>query len=462
VINSREPVHGELSLELAAAIVRAAEQAQVGISVSMSDASGRVNRQQNRQFRAATVGVHAFSAAVRLGNAQATVDFVVGGVEPPLWPAALHSSEEQFRRLLETTPDAVLIWTREGIVYANPALTELLGCDQSEFVTRRPGVEVVHPHDRALVTERFRTLLSDGAPTAATEFRLRGRDGTWVQLEVIAMVAEWNGARALMAVGRELSARRQQQVELVKEDQLTSVSKLAAGVAHEINNPLAYLLLNLQYLMRELPRFDGDAHTFQKLMSRVHEARQGAERVSGIVRELCDLSRRQEDACVPVDVRRVVAAALRLARPQIDLHADVVEQYGEVPTVLGDANRLEQVILSLLVNAAQALPQAEGARGQIGVRVYADDPGRVTVEVSDTGPGIHPSLLDRVFDPFYTTRSRGAGVGLSLPTCHRTVASLGGDIKVESQLGRGTSFRVSLPTVARAAVLDPVGASVAG
>jgi CheY-like chemotaxis protein/anti-sigma regulatory factor (Ser/Thr protein kinase) len=198
-------------------------------------------------------------------------------------------------------------------------------------------------------------------------------------------------------------------------------------------------------LLRELPRLHAEDTRLDQLQQRLQEAKHGAERVRSIVRDLRQFSSTEEhEQLGPVDLRRVLQAAIKVAASQLQARARVVEDYQEIPPVLGNAAKLEQVFLNLLINAAQAVPRGQPAHHQVRVAASCEGPERVLVEVSDTGAGIAPELLNRVFDPFFTTKPAGVGTGLGLPICHNIIGSLGGEISVDSQLGRGTVFRVLL------------------
>jgi PAS domain S-box-containing protein len=357
---------------------------------------------------------------------------------------ALAVSEVRFRQLIEAAPDAVLIVTRNQAVYVNPSLLRLLGYDSfADFAKVRSHL---HPDERERVLKRIERMMESGESTDPVAVRWRHRDGHYINVEVVDMVMQWDGHPAVLAVGRDLSGRKHMQTQLVQADRLAAVGTLAAGVAHEINNPLAYVLLNLQYLLRELPQIGGNAARLSQLSERLAEAQHGTERVSTIVRDLRTFSEGDEEARGPVDLKRVATSAIKVASAQLRARATLVEEYAEdLPFVYGNAARLEQVFLNLLINAVQALPDGQNQRYEIRVTLRRDGTERVVAEVADTGSGIPSDVLDRVFDPFFTTKPAGTGTGLGLPICHRIVTSLGGEIGVKSRLGQGTVFRVSFP-----------------
>jgi CheY-like chemotaxis protein len=252
-------------------------------------------------------------------------------------------------------------------------------------------------------------------------------------------------------------------VELQRSEteRMASLGTLAAGVAHEINNPLCYVLGSLDLGLKELhglrERLQGEElEHVSGAVAALDSAREGAERVRNIVRDLMDFSRAGGSAG-PVDIEVILDATLRIAWNEIRHRARLVKRYGAVAPVSGDEARLGQVFLNLLMNAAQAI-DGDPSLNEIAVTTR-DENGAAVVEISDTGGGIRDHDLDRIFDAFYTTKAPGTGVGLGLAICRGIVTSFGGEISVSTQPGRGTSFKVVLPyapedSAARGAVVD--------
>ena len=193
------------------------------------------------------------------------------------------------------------------------------------------------------------------------------------------------------------------------------------------------------------------------------DALEGADRMRVIVRDLKTFSRVDEQAQGPVEVEPALEAAIRMCRNELKHRAKLEKDYVELPRVSGNATRLEQVVLNLLVNAIHAIPEGEANRHTITIRTRKHDAGRVAIEVTDTGSGIRPEHLKRIFDPFFTTKPVGVGTGLGLSICHNLVQGMGGEIQVESHLGRGTTFRLLLPAEATLAKVaeSPVAARAA-
>jgi PAS domain S-box-containing protein len=406
--------------------------------------------------RETTLRVVASRAMV--GKHGSVVLFLYDAVDRRSAERALAESEAQFRRLLDSAPDPIALGTARRFFYANPAFVRTLGYAGMDDVIDGPLTNHIHPEDRPLARRLARIVLQTGEPGPATKLRAIRKDGTFVQVDLRVIAIEWDGERALIGIARDLTERRRTQAQLIRADRLAAMGTLAAGVAHEINNPLAYLMLNLQFLMRELPRFDGAPARLTGLLERLAEAEHGARRVSAIVGDLKSFARPEQLDRGPVSVTNAAISAAKVASPQIRHRARLVEHYEKVPLVDASATRLEQVFVNLLVNAAHAIPEGSPDKHEIRVTVRPEG-DRVIVEVRDTGAGIPAEILGRVFDPFFTTKPRGIGTGLGLPISRGIVTSLGGEISVASKLGGGTTFRVSLPALAGSEVATPTATS---
>jgi signal transduction histidine kinase len=257
--------------------------------------------------------------------------------------------------------------------------------------------------------------------------------------------------------------RRRIQEQLLISDRMASVGTLAAGVAHEINNPLAVVLGNLQSMSKDVQQIARGLESLQDsagtmsttriarlqstaaaLADALRDADEAGERVRTIVRDLRVFSRSEGEIREAVDVHGVLESSLRMARNEIRHRATVVRRFGDVPRVYANEARLGQVFLNVIVNAAQAIPEGKANENTIVIatRRLAE---MVAVEITDTGGGIAPDLLPRIFDVFYTTKALGVGTGLGLAICDRIVTAMNGRIEAESRLGSGTTIRVVLP-----------------
>jgi nitrogen-specific signal transduction histidine kinase len=249
----------------------------------------------------------------------------------------------------------------------------------------------------------------------------------------------------------DITERKLLQERVAFAERMASLGTLAAGVAHEINNPLTYVLLNLALLERNVSALAGSVtpEVAAKLHSMVEQARYGCDRVSSVVRDLQTLTRVRDEGESDVDLGAVLERCIDIAAHQLRLRARLVRELAPVPPVRGNEHRVGQLFLNLIINAAQAIPAGAADTNTVRVATAAHPDGRVRVEIADTGVGIPGDVIGRIFDPFFTTKAVGEGSGIGLSICRSIVTSLGGEIAVESAEGRGTVVRVLLPAAAR-------------
>jgi signal transduction histidine kinase/CheY-like chemotaxis protein len=305
----------------------------------------------------------------------------------------------------------------------------------------------VHASDMPAIIRAFEAHMAGNTPLYRVEHRVRAANGDWRWVLSSGRVAARDtDGRPLRMVGGSLdiTERKQLQERLFLAERMASIGTLAAGVGHEINNPLTYIVLNLTLIDRELRTLDLPLTTRERLAHMLEQARYGTDRVSGIVRDLQALTRVPEERVAQVELRAVLERCLEIADHQIRHRARVIRELDEVPAVRGSEGRIVQLFLNLLVNAAQAIPVGSADTHSIRVKT-AMVGGRVVVAISDSGVGIEPTVLGRIFDPFYTTKPVGEGTGLGLAICRSIVTAMAGEIEVESTRGQGTTFRVVLP-----------------
>jgi two-component system, NtrC family, sensor kinase len=255
--------------------------------------------------------------------------------------------------------------------------------------------------------------------------------------------------RQLNAVGecmaimvRDITAHREHELRQRLNERMAAIGMLAAGVAHEINNPLAFVSSNLSYIEKELRRLQQTQVDMAEMMEAITDAREGAERMRIIVQSLKTLARGDSITTHPMDVHEVLENSIHLSWGRVRSRAQIERDYAELPQVLGNSVQLSQVFVHLLVNAAQALPESGG---EIRVVTRVHSATRVRVEVHDNGCGIPPEHLERIFEPFFTTKPVGEGTGLGLSISHDIIRGTGGELTVTSTPGEGSVFRVLLP-----------------
>jgi PAS domain S-box-containing protein len=357
----------------------------------------------------------------------------------------LRASEKRWRALVESLPDRVLVVDLDRrIVSVNPrndggdervATAPIIGASCDAFV------------DDTQLDDWQRAFAMAVSTRKPVRFEARAHSPAkglaWYE-SILVPLEEGGEVERVMIVARDITERRAMLAGLAEKERLASIGMVAASVAHEIMNPLMYVLANLDLALggRTLEQARRD--------QALAEAREGAKRVQRIVSDLRSLGRTGAEELFYVDARAILETALRLSGPEVGRTAHVVLELGEhLPGVLASESRLCQVFINLLVNAAQAMAERAPEERKIVVRsLHDEDAGLVGIAIRDTGPGIPTERLPRVFEPFYTTKPAGTGLGLSIS--RDIVERMGGRIAVESTVGSGATFTVWLPTTRRA------------
>jgi len=362
---------------------------------------------------------------------------------------ALAEKERYLRAIFENALDAMVIVDGDGtIVDANPAAERLAGAGPAS------------PAGATIMGQALKSLVT---PSRVDELR-----GTWSrfllerQLSGRTEIATVVGPRAVeyalvadvlpglhLGIIRDVTELLGMQAALALADRLASMGTVAAGVAHELKNPLAYVGANLEFLQEGLAgiaaRRPEEARAVAPLAEAVREALVGQQRMQVIVRDLKTFSRDDDSADAVADVHRVLESCINMSWSEVKRRATLRKELRAVPPVRISDARLGQVFLNLLINAAQAIPEGDPRRHEVGLATRPLEGGWVEVEVWDTGLGIPPEVRARIFEPFFTTKRPGEGTGLGLSICKSIVETAGGSIAVESEPGRGARFRVVLP-----------------
>lgn len=373
-------------------------------------------------------------------------------------------------------PNDAITWSDE--------LYRIFGLDKQTFHASYDGfLDRIHPEDRERVNQIVQDAYGNHQPFAFEHRIVRpgGEVRTLHGRGRVVVDAKGQAAR-MMGTGQDITERKEIEARLLMADRMASVGTLAAGVAHEINNPLSYIIGNLDLALRDLPmvvetlvktelraveRFGVPARQLwnegglvesskrlKQTVEALDDALLGAERVRNIVRDMRTFSQVDDDHRDLVYVQTLVESAISMAGNEIRHRARLVKSFSEVPLVHGNESRLTQVVLNLLTNAAHAIPEGRADKNEIRVSTYTDERGRAVIEIKDTGSGMSPETFKRIFDPFFTTKPVGTGTGLGLSVCHGIVSSLGGEIDADTEFGQGSVFRVMLPP-ARSETLPP-------
>jgi two-component system NtrC family sensor kinase len=325
----------------------------------------------------------------------------------------------------------------EAVESWNPQIEDLLEIPRSEAIGRK--LTEVLPADLSV---EIAARAASGHVAGIYKFRMKTRRAREVVINAsIAPLLSKDGAR----IGRlilldDITQRVRMEEQMLQNEKLTSLGLLAAGVAHEVNTPLAVISNYIQMLAKQIPADDPKQRTIERIVKQTFRA-------SEIVNNLLNFSRTGSGETVEVDLNGVLEETLSLVQHPLKANrVNVLTDYTpRLPAVLGSTTRLQQVFLNLFLNARDAMPSG----GMLEVRTAAHN-GSVEVEVTDTGMGIPPEHLHRIFDPFFTTKSTGKGTGLGLSVSYGIIKEHAGKVDVRSTPGKGTSFRLEFPAAQKA------------
>lgn len=342
--------------------------------------------------------------------------------------------------ILEHAPDVITRLDRNGVItfinQSPPGRTR-------EQIVGTPWLSHVPAEYHALLSGALEAVLGAGE-TSSHEIMVTGAAGrTESYSRRMSPVFSEGQATGAIVIDRIITEEKKREAQLIVSDRMASIGTLAAGVAHEINNPLAAVIANVEIAAAEstiLAARSGDASMSECL----NDALEAAERIRLIVRDLKVFSRSDEDSTGAIDVHSVLESTLRVAWNEIRHRARLVKDFKAVPLVDGNKSRLGQVFLNLIVNAAQAIPEGRVDGNEIRVTTRTEA-GMVAVDVADTGAGMSDETRRRLFTPFFTTKPVGVGTGLGLSICQRIVSGMKGQLRVLSRQGAGSTFTVVLP-----------------
>ncbi len=365
--------------------------------------------------------------------------------------------ERWFATTLHSIGDAVISVDLAGnVTFMNAAAEQLTGTTFAEAVGKpaRDTLCLLDSDERTALESPFERALTARMPVPLREAILVARDQTRRQIgETAAPVLDGNQALGAVMVFRDLTQEKLVRQQLEIANRLSSLGTMAAGVAHEINNPLAVVLATSECLVGDLAAVRAELTGGQMpsvdsrladAISAVAEIESASRRIARIVADLKTFSRPSPTPADGADIVRVIESAVRATAHELKFRAQLVVDLQGLRKVRGDETRLGQVFVNLLINAAQAIAPGHADLNQVIVTGRQVDE-TVQVTVRDTGPGIPAHIMPHIFDPFFTTKDVGQGTGLGLSICHGIVQAIGGKLAVQTELGRGTSFTVTIP-----------------
>jgi PAS domain S-box-containing protein len=346
----------------------------------------------------------------------------------------LEESEKKYRRLVENSSDGIFRVNEEGrITFCNKRMEGITGVDRRALIGKRL-LDLFDPESVEIIQDRLKKT-SSHEQISLYGMNLVRKDGRKGIVDLSFSSIFKNGRRAgWQGIARDVSERKEMERQIIQSEKLASIGKLAAGVAHEINNPLANIALYSHMLLKKT-KSDEEKQKLKVIVTQ-------AERATNIVRNLLDFSRQREPEITEVDVNALLSETLsimehQLRRSGISL---VKNLNAEVPEILADPGQLQQVFFNIITNAIEAM--GDGGTLTVSTDCQGDI---VEVRISDTGSGIAKEHLGRIFDPFFTTKEVGKGTGLGLSVSLGIIERHRGSIEVDSEIGKGATFIIKLP-----------------
>jgi PAS domain S-box-containing protein len=349
----------------------------------------------------------------------------------------LSQSEEKYRRVFEGAMDIILLLGQEGqFIDINPAGIKALGYPSKEHLMAETNFNQIF-QTAADASQMLNRINRDGF-CKDLECEIRRQDGTactWL-VSATATKGSDKGPTVYEIFAKDITERKKMEQQILKADRLASMGQLSAGVAHEVNNPLGLILGYTQLLLQDEPE---ETQRFKDL--KIIEKH--TKNCKKIVEDLLKFTRSSETRMQPFEVNELITEVVQVVEHQFEsTHVTIGLELGDIPMCTGDEEKLKQVIMNLLMNAQQAID----GKGHILITTTHDrTKGETLITVTDTGAGMAPEILDKIFDPFFTTKPTGEGTGLGLSVSYGIVQEHGGEIRVESTPGSGTTFTVMLP-----------------
>jgi PAS domain S-box-containing protein len=395
-----------------------------------------------------TVSVEVGLAPLDVGEQSAVLAFVTDVTHRRSTVESLRKSEERFRSVVEGLSEVVFMTEGTMITYANRAFSALLGVTPSES-SPVDALGLLRPEEVSRFVRQLSELRPDGH-VAHGEYHVKGAGGRESTLETATIAVGGDGKSTTLWLGQDVTQRRKLEGQLLQADRLSALGTLAAGMAHAINNPLSYTLLNLEHVARRMRALATGHDYYAEARVRLAEAHDGADRVAKVVRQMRTLSRARASTTGPVDLRGVLENVLAMIGNEIRYRGQLFTRFDPAPRVWASEGELEQAFLSLLLSVARSRPEEGSQLREIRVSLGGDLEGNAVVVVSDDGPPMDPEMRARLLDPFASGETMGIGVAMS----HAIFTALGGRLDVESGPEPGTVFRVVLPPSRAEAVAD--------
>jgi len=408
------------------------------------------------------------------GNVKAVVGIGRDITERKEFELKIRESESKYAALVEQSHDGVIILQDGLLKFANKAIEEISGYSRDEQLGK-PIWNFIAAEHRKLVIDICESRMKGNDVPERYEIKIKTKTGEIRDVEITSGIIKYSGRSADMITVHDITERKKMEQMLIQSEKMASIGILAAGIIHEINNPVGYIGSNLNTLEKYARKLNDYQQQFYEIIQKhkdklgpgfsnffsdlrklqndtkldfiiedlkdaAAESLEGIEKVRKIIADLKDFSRIEKSEMRPEDINAGIDKVLNVVWNELKYKAEVKKEYGVIPEVNCNIQRLEQVFINILVNAAHAIEK----RGIISIKTYAEE-NSVYIRISDTGSGIPEENLKKIFDAFYTTKSAGKGTGLGLSISYKIIQEHKGEIFVESEVGKGTTFTIKLP-----------------
>ena len=363
-----------------------------------------------------------------------------------------HRAQSLFEQVVMKSHAGILI-AQDGIIrFVNPSLSTITGFAEHEL-TDRPMLELIHPTDQEMVLDRHVRRLRGEPMPDHYNFRSISKNGQELWLDLNAIVFEWQDRPATLCFIRDVTFNKAMEQQLLQTQKIQAIGTLAGGIAHDFNNIVSAIMGYTEICLMQAPKDSQSARRLGQIL-------QASRRASGLVNQILAFSRQEEMDQRPVNLTIMIKEVMKLIRASVPSSIAFETQFEkDIGPVMADPTHIHQVVMNLCTNAVHAM---DGSGGTLHVGLSAcdvDDTGYTAtlrglipgayarLSVSDTGHGIDPAIVKKIFDPYFTTKRRGEGTGLGLSVVHGIVTQLGGSVTVYSEPEKGTTFHVYLPTI---------------
>jgi two-component system, cell cycle sensor histidine kinase and response regulator CckA len=370
--------------------------------------------------------------------------------ERKLAEKALRESEEKYRLLVEYANDAIFVVQDESILFPNPKAVGLFGCSAEELACTS-FTNFIHPQDRTFVLDRYRKGLSGEGFPGAYSFRISNQNGQVLSVQLSAVLITWEGKPAALSFLRDVTEQRELETQLRQAQKMEAIGTLAGGIAHDFNNILTSIIGFAEILfLFKIEKNRPERHDLEQILKAAHRAKD-------LVQQILTFGRRTEQEMKPILLEPIITEAVRFLKAVLPTTIEIRRFVRcKAARILADPTQMLQVVMNLCTNAAHAMREKGGVleielqeveldSAAVEKFLYLAPGPYVRLTLTDTGHGMAGEVMERIFDPYFTTKEQGEGTGLGLAVVHGIVKSHGGSITVESEVGKGSTFDVLLP-----------------